>query len=372
MKRVLAIAAVMASFASTAQAGTVVVPGDQPTIQQGIDAAQDGDTVRVKRGEYTESVDVDGRADLNIVFESGAILRSAGDALPFYLDGSTNISLRGVAIDGSIGEGVLLYDCDGVTLSRCSIVGTNGAGIYIENSVNTRVERCSVSSIDDDGIYIVGNDTVVTRCEVESTAGDGIHIRADRVLVDRCVVRDAGEVGISATRAGSDGLRIVRCRVTETADDGIKVNFPGTVIDKCVVTDAGGDSIELRSSAVDCVVRRCKTIRGGDWGVNVMGTGCTIEKNKIVKPTTGIGISGDDHTIVKNKISKPSATGIFLFATAQGNAVERNGVKKAGAYGVVLEGTNNTLTKNKSAKSGTAGLDDRSGGANTLVKNKLK
>lgn len=60
MKRLMSMALVMLSAPLPVAAITIHVPADQPTIQAGMDAAANGDTVLVAPGTYTG----DGNRDL--------------------------------------------------------------------------------------------------------------------------------------------------------------------------------------------------------------------------------------------------------------------------------------------------------------------
>ena len=58
-----------------ALAGTINIPADYPTIQEGIDAASPGDTVLVQPGTYVENINYNGQ---NIVV--GSLTLTTGDS----------------------------------------------------------------------------------------------------------------------------------------------------------------------------------------------------------------------------------------------------------------------------------------------------
>ncbi len=100
------------------------VPGDQPTIQEGIIAAEDGDTVLVDAGTYYECVDF---LEKNIVVASH-----------FILDGDT-VYIHQTIIDGSQGSGGVLFPGgqDSSSIIEGFTIRNGSMGIQCQNSSPT-------------------------------------------------------------------------------------------------------------------------------------------------------------------------------------------------------------------------------------------
>src|SRR5438132_3842196 len=100
------VCAVLVSASTTASAAPVVrnVPGDYPSIQAGIDAAVNGDTVLVAPGTYVENIDFKGKA-INV--------RSTDGPTATLIDGASRGPVA-LFFSGETREGVL----DGFTLEH--------------------------------------------------------------------------------------------------------------------------------------------------------------------------------------------------------------------------------------------------------------
>ena len=107
----------------------IYVPGDYPTIQEGIEAAEDGDTVLVADDTYYENINFIGKPILL--------------ASEFILDGDTN-HINNTIIDGSqpvnpdIGSVVTFGSGEDTTSVLCGFTITGGNGTFVAAAGNVR------------------------------------------------------------------------------------------------------------------------------------------------------------------------------------------------------------------------------------------
>lgn len=174
----LAVCLSVTVFASSAFAGVIRVPANQPTIQAGINAANKGDTVLVAPGTYGENIDFKGKA-ITVTSSKGAkvtIIDGGNVAtVVVFASGETRTSvLSGFTIQNGITNVSSLVDGGGIFIANSSPTITNniiqnneacdgGGGVAVEFSsalVKGNIIRnngaCPNSAPDGAGIYILG------------------------------------------------------------------------------------------------------------------------------------------------------------------------------------------------------------------------
>jgi len=317
-------------------ATTINVPSDQPTIQAGVDAAVDGDTVLVADGTWTgdgnHDIDFLGKA-ITVSSENGAetcIIDCQNDGRGFIFNSGEDLNTRvsGFKILNGIqglGGAICCIDSspviENMVISQC-VAMDQGGGIYIENA-SPEIRNCFIDGCLSDnnggGVFCLGASPDMsgyTSTDNDNTA----HFQYD------------GRGGGVACDAGSAPL------ITETTFSG---------------NHAGHRGAGLFSSASSPIIRSCvfENNTAEAWGGGVYCetsgspeiSGCTITGN--TAPARGGGIYSKDTggLIIDNLIHDNASGGVHCSGTmlVSGNTITDNGYPG----GIYCAGTP-TVTRN--------------------------
>ena len=295
-------------------AAVIHVPADQPTIQAGIDAAEDGDTVLVAEGIYS------GVGNVNINFLGKQILvKSENGPKTTIVDCQSNFNTCGFIFQNEESNDAVL---EGFTV-------TNGnherwGGIYCSYSAPT-IKNCYIQS-NRGGIYCDDSNPKIIDSNISNNnSGAGVLFNRhpdtdfhdgeiDRPKLINCIVSENDGSGIVSFDGAS--VEIIGCIVSKNKKSGIRCDyFAGVYIRYCEIlqnSDSGIKGTEYAGlSITDSIIKQNTAENGG--GIYCSPTsrlsviGCVIAENEATENGGGIDIyssfgSGyiDYCTITKN------------------------------------------------------------------------
>ena len=187
----------------------IYVPADYPTIQQAIQAAQNGDVIQVAAGLYVEKIDFLGKAisvvgagsALSVIDVSG-VSTGAGRVVTFKNNEGPSSVLAGFKLTGGKarrGAGVFCSYAS-ATIVQCSIMGNtadDGAGVYCTRSSNPTISECTITGntatlYSGGGIECAGSSPVISGCRISGNtaaySGGGIMSRGSHPTLVNCVI----------------------------------------------------------------------------------------------------------------------------------------------------------------------------------------
>lgn len=329
----LAAALLIAGFAGTALAQDTIWVGPTrgiTTIQGGIDAADDGDTVRIDDAVYTGA----GNWDLNFNGKAITVKSDAGIPDNCIIDINLTSGHRGFLFNSGEGSDSIL---GAITIREGKVTGTaDGAGIKFVGSspslVGVVIEYCE-SGGKGAGVYCDdGSDPEFSNCWIRyneaGTNGGGVScdnssnpsfIACEIALND--AVGDGGGIHVKASSAPTFLSCLIRSNSTSSngADGGgayVKGSASTALFDHCVfrlnVAWAGGGAVTAYEATVtlqNCVLESNlggtdggagKAVQGGD----IIVLSCTLTSNRAVDDGGAFYINGGSGTTltVRNSI----------------------------------------------------------------------
>jgi hypothetical protein len=286
MLRYLATCVTMvASLYATPLFATIIhVPADQPTIQAGINAASNGDTVLVSPGTYYEQINFGGKA---------IVVRSQSGNKATIIDG---IGLVGPVVTFGSGE------------TRSSVL----QGFTIQNgSLNSSTFEGGGIAVIVASPSIIGN---IIRNNVGSSGGGGINIYQGSPLVKGNTITGNTVAFTGGTEGG--GIDVLTASSAQIVDNSIQNNF-GVGFGGGIGLNNAGNVVILNNTISN---NAAESEGGGIWIVNEADE--IIVQNLITKNSApeGAGIyslipqSTTGYRLVNNTIASNSASNAAVVA----------------------------------------------------------
>ena len=248
---------------------SIYVPKDQPTIQAGIDAAEDGDTVFIDDGTYK------GEGNVNIDFMGKQItVKSLNGADQTIINCLWTENTRGFIFQNKETNDTVL---DGFTITNG--VHDLGGGIYCINASPT-IKNC----------VIVRNRVV--RTERFTGRGGGIYAaNSDIKIIDSTISNNTAEYyGAGVYFEGNDQLNEGERRSA--------INEPTLI--NCIVSDNRGGSGIISLQSVKTVIKDSEVSKNSGRGIvcTSFSRGGTHISNCLISQNTGGGVECSEFSII--------------------------------------------------------------------------
>ena len=182
MRRVPFLFTVIITFTSLATATIINVPDDQPTIQAGLFAALENDTVLVQPDTYTENLFWPDVANIKLISAgdtSNTVIDGNSAGIVIYMNPSSAVIDSNTVIKGfSVLRGIA-DNGGGITLLAASPIienlsVRNGGGVIVSNGANLILRDSQITDNTGAGFMCSQSDPTLTNVVISGNTGTGI------------------------------------------------------------------------------------------------------------------------------------------------------------------------------------------------------
>ncbi len=279
-------------------------PGNYSTIQEGIAAAVDGDTVFVYDGIYLENITIDKEIILHGESTTNTIISVNSDILPSPTYPRFN-SIVNISHDDVVVTSFTIQNTgDGSTYSYVNGVDVNYASDCI-------IENCCIRSVPGSGTALINS---------------GILILAESAETGHNTVRDCQVYG-QFRGGGISGIKIIESKenhildtLVQTFQHGFLMESSGNIVDNCVICDVGY-GVEVMESNNKIINSE---INDSEYAINLAGSDSLAVRNIIHDVTVGILFHSSRNTVVDNHISNSNWNSFFILLGSTLNTIHHN------------------------------------------------
>ncbi|MCA9939125.1 MAG: right-handed parallel beta-helix repeat-containing protein [Anaerolineales bacterium] len=422
MKRALSISMVLCVFGSVvlvmmlsvlpAQANPTVryvAPGGNcggppncyASIQAAIDAAVNGDEVRVAAGIYSSVSSGQGitavvrLANKKIILRGGYAIsdwnQSQPENNPTVIDANGNGVGLFINYQADIGVGAIVVDGFSITEGSATLSGAgtdSGGGIFIDHTTHVfvTVQNCEIyGNVAEDGsgagIWTTRSDSLhILDNEIHDNAGSAVVVTYGdyTVVTGNTITNNAGD-GLSVI-SDLGGVEISGNEVMGNQGSGINVNTVlGGSLTNNIVTDnhttGGGGGLDIAGAVDDLIIsnntiRENSALQGG--GIDISGSVAEIRNNLIeANGTTPVSNGGGGvyvdagstgayilvaHNHILNNTSTNQGGGLLILGEVDviGNTITGNTASSGGGMIATAKGkiSNNLISENTAQSGG--------------------
>ena len=318
----------MAKTIIVGPSGKVTTTSDQasaPTIQQAIEAAHAGDTIKIMPGTYKEAVSFkknltisgSGADVTHLEYHQERLVVSTSDVKQGTIQGLTikytgkgqrsaiwffrsNILLENCVVSGGFYAGIYITANSNVTIRNCQVVKNRRIGINIANST-ANIVGCAITQNEHYGLKLSKcRNTIIAKNQISQNRWSGIYISdgvsmkdiaKSIVTIRHNTIQDNKLNGIHVELAKS--VKIHQNTVQKHLGSGVKLEAVAGNLFLNVVTDNRQNGIVIRHSSQ-----------------------VLVDHNTIASQKIGLLLENSDNLTIQNNIIAFNSTGVVTKAIA--------------------------------------------------------
>lgn len=288
----LVVGATASSQLGASDCDAVVADGE--SIQDAIDAANEGDVICIETGVYEE----------NLLVPTDALTLTAAEGAVPILDGSS-----------TTGPGILVDGADDVRIERLHVRGYADEGIEVDEAAAPRIVDNVVETNGRYGILAEGTPSPVVTGNLVALNGQASDVFDDGIAIHH----DAGTHPVNAT--------IAENTVTANGGAGIQLfHADGVVLEANAVVNNGDDGIQVEDSPA-ALVRANHALANGGSGISVNGADLLVQNNTAVgNERSGVQVSYAQQVEVHHNELEANGVGVSLHGDSPDAILRSNSI----------------------------------------------